>query len=150
MRSDLPEGERDALAKQLATVEKQQNVAAQVQKYLGGAGTIIAIAAKLNVDPQIIQGAQKGLQLGQAAFSVGTALMTGNYLQAASAIASVFGVGGMDPAAQRDAQIMDQLHQINEQLHVLDKNDGDDQPTEGGFGRDPASLQCHCYRQRAD
>jgi hypothetical protein len=120
MRSDLNAKDRESLDKQLAVVEKQQTITVQVQTYLNGAGTIIGIAAKLGVDPEIVKSAKQGLAVGQVAFSVGTALMTGNFLQAASALSGLIGMGGKDAETQRHEQILGQLKQISQQIAVLD------------------------------
>ena len=120
MRSDLGPEDQESLDRQLAVVEKQQKVAVQVQTYLNGAGTIISIAAKIGVNPEIVKTAQEGLAVGQVAFAAGTALMSGNFLQAAGALSGLLGMSGKDAETQRHEQILGQLKQISQQIEALD------------------------------
>lgn len=119
MRDDLSEIEQAELDRNLALVEKQEKLQQQVQDYFGGASTLIGIAKVIpGVNPKLIEGAQKAVQIGQAAFAAGTVLASGNILQAAFVISGLFS-GGVDPETQRHNQIMDKLSEISGQIEGL-------------------------------
>lgn len=121
MRDDLSELEQTELDRNLALVEKQEKLQQQVQDYFGGASTLIGIAKAIpGVNPKLIEGAQKAVQIGQAAFAAGTALASGNFLQAAFVISGLFS-GGVDPETQRHNQIMDKLGEISGQIEALNE-----------------------------
>jgi predicted nucleic acid-binding Zn-ribbon protein len=106
-----------ALVSKLKTETLVATLAASAQNF----GYAADIAAKLGVDPKIVQAAQAGQMVatGIANFA------TGNYLGAISSVAGLAGLGAPDAAASRHAALMSyldvQFKEINQQLKEIRK-----------------------------
>lgn len=99
--------------------EKHDTLMKGMSGYLDASAALLSVAKDLKIKPAILEKANKLINAGQAAFSVATAVATGNPLQAIGAISGLIGKPRPDPAAQRHAQVMGKLAEIGQQLDVV-------------------------------
>lgn len=97
----------------------QQDVQMSVRGYLEASTALLDVAGRLGVKKDIVDGARKLVNAGQAAFDVATAFVTGNPVQAIGAVVGLLGRSRPDPAAARHAQIMSKLSEISDQIGIV-------------------------------
>ena len=97
----------------LALLAERDRLKARVADYLNGGAALVNIAAKIpGVDKEAVRRAGRVVSTTRTAFRALAALSTGNVLQAATAIAGLFG-GRTDVAAQRHTQILGRLEDLS-------------------------------------
>jgi len=118
----LTDAQKEQELNRLAILDKQEKLEATVNDMIVGGSEVLNIAKNLKLlDPKILGTANTILQvatIGQTAFK---SFSSGNYLAAISSVSDLFGLGGPDVAAQRQAQIMKSFDMVFARLDVMDK-----------------------------
>jgi hypothetical protein len=112
-RPELSGEQRTQLVSYLQAQQRREELVTDSANFMNSVKEVQGILSNLGIrDPTI----SKAVQIGTVAQKAFSAVLTGNYLGAISAVTSIFGLGGSDPEAERFGQIMGYLQQMDKKL----------------------------------
>jgi hypothetical protein len=117
---DLTPKQRDDALKNLESAQKKELAAQQFETYFGETKEVLQLAGQLGMKSDLLDAANKVVPMVDTlVHKIGPALASGNVIQLASAVASLFGGGGVDPETARHQEVIGALKNIQGKLDQM-------------------------------